>query len=369
MMRSDSETAFSCDVLIPCYNYGRYLAECVQSVLRQGVRLRILVIDDASTDETPEIGRELARRYPEVEYVRHTRNIGHIRTYNEGIEWAASSFFTLLSADDLMMPGALKRASAALAAHPAMSMVHGRAIYFQDGLPLEALLDRTMPVRPSKHPCLMLHACADSSGGGVSASDFERRDALWLQVDNGTAFFRQNKAANRVHTCAVTVRTEIQKTAGGYRTALPHAGDYEMWLRLATFGPVGFIARFQGAARQHKINMSRTYDHSKDLQQRALSFSLVTTEYGRELPRDLLDEMRHSLAAEALGATSTPLKTGNHDEVSLLVNLATELDPRIRRKWPWLKYITKRTVGPEAWDLICRCVGRRHEHGHSDGMA
>ena len=49
------------DVVIPCYNYARYLRGCVESVLSQpDVSVRVLVIDDASSDETSEVGQELA---------------------------------------------------------------------------------------------------------------------------------------------------------------------------------------------------------------------------------------------------------------------------------------------------------------------
>ena len=43
------------DVIVPCYNYGRFLRECVESVLSQPVDVRVLIIDDASTDDTPQV--------------------------------------------------------------------------------------------------------------------------------------------------------------------------------------------------------------------------------------------------------------------------------------------------------------------------
>jgi cellulose synthase/poly-beta-1,6-N-acetylglucosamine synthase-like glycosyltransferase len=51
------------DVIVPCYNYGDLLDACVASVLsQQEVDTRVLIMDDASTDETPEVGRRLAAR-------------------------------------------------------------------------------------------------------------------------------------------------------------------------------------------------------------------------------------------------------------------------------------------------------------------
>jgi len=100
------------DVIIPCYKYARYLAACVESVLTQdGVDVRALVIDDASPDETPSVAARLTAQDPRVEYRRHTANRGHIATYNEGLlEWADGDYCVLMSADDRLTPGALRRA-------------------------------------------------------------------------------------------------------------------------------------------------------------------------------------------------------------------------------------------------------------------
>ena len=99
------------DVVIPCYNYGRFLYQCVNSVLGQaGVDVRVLVIDDASPDNTAEVAAALARADSRVTVIRHSTNKGHINTYNEGIEWASADYMLLLSADDYLLPGALCRA-------------------------------------------------------------------------------------------------------------------------------------------------------------------------------------------------------------------------------------------------------------------
>src|ERR1035438_4484005 len=91
------------DVVIPCYNYGKYLRACVESVLSQrDVNVRALVIDDASPDETAELGQELAASDKRVTFHRHEKNKGHIATYNEGlIDWSTSEYTMLLSADDM----------------------------------------------------------------------------------------------------------------------------------------------------------------------------------------------------------------------------------------------------------------------------
>src|SRR5437899_781807 len=96
----------SVDVVVPCYRYAHFLRECVESVLSQsGTNIRVLIIDDASPDNTSDVASELCRRDRRVTFLRHTTNKGHIRTYNEGIEWASADYLLILSADDYVLPG------------------------------------------------------------------------------------------------------------------------------------------------------------------------------------------------------------------------------------------------------------------------
>ena len=116
------------DVFVPCYNYGRFLGECVESILSQaGVDVRVLILDDSSSDDSPEVGRALAVANPRVEYRRHAVNRGHIATYNEGIDWVGGDFCLLLSADDVLTPGSLARATSVMEQHPEVVLCYGRA--------------------------------------------------------------------------------------------------------------------------------------------------------------------------------------------------------------------------------------------------
>jgi glycosyltransferase involved in cell wall biosynthesis len=66
----------SVDVVVPSYQYGRYLRDCVRSVLTQDVSdLRVLIIDNASTDDSVEVARRLAAEDDRVEVVARPRNL------------------------------------------------------------------------------------------------------------------------------------------------------------------------------------------------------------------------------------------------------------------------------------------------------
>jgi glycosyltransferase involved in cell wall biosynthesis len=121
------------DVIIPCYNYGCFLRKCVDSVLDQvGGDVRVLVIDDASPDNTAEVAAALASEDLRVSFIRHTENKGHIATYNEGIEWASADYMLLLSADHYLPPGALRRAVDLMDAHPEVGFTFGNVIELSD---------------------------------------------------------------------------------------------------------------------------------------------------------------------------------------------------------------------------------------------
>ena len=110
--------------------------DCVGSVLAQPIDVRVLVIDDASTDDSAIVGEALARADSRVTFRRHERNIGHIPTYNEGlIGWASSDYSLLLSADDVVAPGALARAAHVLDRHPDAGLAYGMGVLFTTDAP------------------------------------------------------------------------------------------------------------------------------------------------------------------------------------------------------------------------------------------
>jgi len=98
------------DVVIPNFNYGRYLSLCANSVLGQtGVNVRLLIIDNASTDNSVEVAKGLAAGDSRVELLLRRKNLGPHASFNEGIDWAASDYFLILCSDDLLAGGALGR--------------------------------------------------------------------------------------------------------------------------------------------------------------------------------------------------------------------------------------------------------------------
>src|SRR5450432_2512547 len=124
----------SIDVVIPCYNYAHFLRRCVDSVLAQaGVDVRILIIDDASSDNTEEVGTELSKASTRITFRRNLKNKGLIATANEGImDWATAKYCLLLSADDALTEGALDRAAKVMDDHGEVGMAYGMSYIISD---------------------------------------------------------------------------------------------------------------------------------------------------------------------------------------------------------------------------------------------
>jgi glycosyltransferase involved in cell wall biosynthesis len=115
-------------VIIPCYNAARFLPEAVASVLSQGYELlEILVVDDGSTDATPQVAAGLA---PEVRCLRQ-ENRGPSSARNRALREARGELIAFLDADDLWPEGRLDLQVGRLLEDPALDVVSGRVRYIQ----------------------------------------------------------------------------------------------------------------------------------------------------------------------------------------------------------------------------------------------
>src|SRR5262245_11354896 len=131
----------SVDIAIPCYQYGRYLRQCVASVLAQGIDdVRVLIIDNASTDDSVAVARQLALEDARVEVLARPTNLGPHAAFNAGIDWARADYFMVLCADDLLTPGSLARAVAVMETHPEVAFAYGTDVHRGDTdiLPMSA---------------------------------------------------------------------------------------------------------------------------------------------------------------------------------------------------------------------------------------
>lgn len=309
------------DVIVPCYNYGRFLPSCVGSVLAQeACTVRVLIIDDASPDGSAAVAHDLAARDSRVTVIAHSRNAGHIATYNEGIDWVRAETMLLLSADDLIAPRSVARALDVLRANPRVGYVHGRSVRFTD----EAEIAAPAP-------------CPDQPA----------------QIEPGIEFIRARceDPSNPVETPTVVVRTEMHRRLGGYRPELPHSGDLELWLRLAAHGDVGFVPAVQAYTRLHGQNMRRAYEADRmigDYKQRDLAFRMFFDAHGLHVPgaADLRARALGRLAEAAAWHACRALEEAAPSDAARLAALAVEISPEVRGSGAWWRWRVRRVLGP-----------------------
>jgi len=103
-------------VIMPCYNAAAHLAEAVGSALGQGYRnVELIVVNDGSTDESPRIAADLAKRYIGRMTVLQTGRVGPYPARNFALREARGELVAFLDADDWWESSALERLHAALA--------------------------------------------------------------------------------------------------------------------------------------------------------------------------------------------------------------------------------------------------------------
>ena len=97
-------------VVMPVYNGEKYLNQAIESVLLQRKEIssiELLIVDDASTDSTPEIIKKYQKENPEIRYLRNKTNMGAARSRNYGVEEAKGRWIAFLDADDWWEEGKL----------------------------------------------------------------------------------------------------------------------------------------------------------------------------------------------------------------------------------------------------------------------
>jgi glycosyltransferase involved in cell wall biosynthesis len=114
----------SVTVVVPNYNHALYLAVSLESLASQ-VRApdRVLIIDDASTDDSVAVISRFTAQHPTWELIRHEENRGVTRRQNEALAAVDTEWIGFLGADDALHPTYLEKAVAAAARHPGVGLI------------------------------------------------------------------------------------------------------------------------------------------------------------------------------------------------------------------------------------------------------
>lgn len=97
-------------IAVPCYNSSAYMRKCIDSLLKGGEEVEILIVDDGSAkDNTAEIADEYAQKYPSIVRAIHQENKGHGGAVNTGLAAATGLYFKVVDSDDWVNEEAYKK--------------------------------------------------------------------------------------------------------------------------------------------------------------------------------------------------------------------------------------------------------------------
>jgi len=228
-------------VVIPAYNCAATLPEALDSVARQTFRdLEVIVVDDASTDGTPDLGVKLTDRRPPCRYVKFPCNMGPAAARNRGIFEARATWVAFLDADDAWLPDRLEYQFSVAAQHPEAACFCGVVVPFGSAGPGSAHNPGSLRIEPS-----------------VPQEREERdREGACVRVLPVPEFARHNP----VPTSTVLARKEAIEAVGGFDTQFRGPEDYDLWMRLA--------ARYEVVWSERPLAMYRTVAGSLSMDDR-----------------------------------------------------------------------------------------------------
>jgi len=192
-----TRTMLTVSIIIPTFNRATFLAAAVESAKVAASDAEVILVDDGSTDNTPEVCRLLR----DIRYVRLPANQGLSAARNAGIRLSSSEFVAFVDDDDLRLPGSINLQIQALRAAPNAALCYGRVLF------------------------------------GDSKNRLPTGEVFPLQCPAGDIFWALLEG-NFLCPVTVVARRKILLECGLFDVNLRSAEDWDLWLRVAESHPV-----------------------------------------------------------------------------------------------------------------------------------
>jgi len=206
-------------IIIPVYNYEKYVRECVESALSQDYEnLEVIVVDDGSTDATPEILKSFEQK---IRYIRQ-ENRGTAAALNVGLRLARGSLVAWLSSDDVYLPGKIRAQVEKLQEEPDLALV------YTDWIMIDAEGRELQVIRSS--------------------------------CPSPERFIREMLICDFVSGSSILLKKECFERAGYFDETLRAVADADMWFRLLKHGyRFGHVPKPLVKYRHHPSNQTHNY--------------------------------------------------------------------------------------------------------------
>jgi len=177
-------------VIMPVWNGARYLREAIESILNQSVAdFEFLILDDGSTDQTPDILREFGKRDPRIRVINLAHE-GIVKALNCGVAEARGEWIARMDCDDIAHSDRLAKQMRALRANPKAVLCHTAIRQIGDPQYMTQLqrFPRTQAMIaarlcyqcPIVHPTVVFSKAAFFKAGGYKAEERHAEDySLW----------------------------------------------------------------------------------------------------------------------------------------------------------------------------------------------
>ncbi|MBS1645245.1 MAG: glycosyltransferase family 2 protein [Bacteroidetes bacterium] len=244
-------------VLIPCYNYGHFLADALNSVLGQTYSdWECLIIDDGSTDNSSEVAKRFQTQDSRFRYI-FQKNAGLSAARNTGIRESKGHLLQFLDADDGLARNKLAAQMQYLKEHPEAGLVFGDALLFS-GTMADAMSGKQVMASPGK-------AAKCSAAGSVLVQKLVQE--------------------NMMEVSCPLVRRELIQAVGDFDTTYKSFEDWQYWFRAAIQGyhfhyltqpgTETYIRKGHASMMQQLLQMNQAGLQLRAFMQRSLTGSLA----------------------------------------------------------------------------------------------
>jgi glycosyltransferase involved in cell wall biosynthesis len=151
-------------IILLNYNHGRFIGEALTALVAElDAGDELIVIDDASTDNSLDIITTFSVHCSQLRLVRHTSNRGIVAGMNEGLEAAQNELVYFAASDDRVMPGFLSRARTEIAQHESAALITARTRLMDEAghdigiLPTALLADKELFLPPHAAQAALIH--------------------------------------------------------------------------------------------------------------------------------------------------------------------------------------------------------------------
>lgn len=279
-------------VICLCYNHARFVREAVESVLNQTYQhVQIVVVDDASPDNSVGEIQALKAKYPSIQLLLLSQNLGNCKAFNEGLKLASGEYIIDFATDDLMTPDRIeKQVKYFETQDPAVGVVYTDAEYITEN-------------------------------GEFIRNHFDHlfRKKLISRIPEGDVY-RDVLTTYFIPGPTMMIRKEVFAALNGYDESLTYE-DFDFWVRSSRIFHYAFINERTTKIRKLTSSMSTGWYLPGDKQ---LHSTYLICRKAQQLNRDAGDE--RALITRLRYEYRQSVLSGNHSEALLFYNFLKELN-------------------------------------------